>query len=941
MRQAQAKLNMKRILLLGACYLAILGCTSVARAADLPDVADLIIYNARVLTVNSNFTVASAIAVKDGKILAVGKDRKLEEYRGPETKMVDAQDRIVMPGLYDGDVLSYTTAVSEVKGPVPDIDSISNAQVYIRKQASNTPAGTWIVLDHVSPTHLKEGRLPTKDELDAATTNHPVVWNFELTAVVNTMALTVSKIDKDTQSPPLGEVVKEPRHHQPTGLLRNATALLKLPKPDKPPTTAQERAALKRLYQLYNAQGITSIGEITASTNSIDLFRDMARSNELTVRINVARFFYPSKDADESIDRLTAFTNSSAGKLSYGPTGVGDDWVRIGPLLTITDGDSGSGTAYMRTPYGIGPTFMNDELAYRGLLLQDRFALPLVFLAAAQQGWQVETHAAGDAALDFILNAYEQVSFKFDIKDKRFLIVEPEFQAAQDWQRCHDLGVGVILKPTTLYDEGANLEKTLGDKRMTYYMPAKGWFDRDIVAGAGSGHDAGLDSRNSPQAWNPWVGMWVTLTRQTRENETMSPEEKLTREQAVRLYTFNNAWLHGEDNVKGSLEPGKYADLIMLDTDILKCPLNEIPNTKVLLTLVNGKPVWQSVEPIFPGPQVIQSVSVNAPLQPVNVAAPLPVSQTASTPTATTAPAATAAAAATSSQTKVVQPVPISAPASSAPAESATKHAADATTSVNPYSPVPDAPATPTTPAAPAATSSSAPVGAAPVVVPVAVAPAPVSTPTAATTPATSSSNPVAPATATTQAAPASQTVSTPAPASNVTAPASTSAPATTSAPASASTAPTAPTAPANAAPPVAVAPASTPAAQPAATSSDAGFTSIAGAAPAEVGASQPTASAATTVTNQAPSTVTNQAPGTISTNAANAYPASSTTFNAASTTTAPAQDASAAEAAQAAPAATGAAQVAVATTTSDSTTSSATNSATGNQDWSRVNGGK
>ncbi len=908
---------MKRTLLLGACYLAVLGGTSIARGADLPDVADLIIYNAKVLTMNSNFTVASAIAVKDGKILAVGRDRKLEEYRGPETRTVDAQERIVMPGLYDADVSSYIMATSDVKRPQPDFDSISNAQAYIRREASNTPAGTWIVLDFVSPLRLKESRLPTKDELDAATTNHPVLWNFGPNAVVNTMALTVSRIDKDTQAPPKGEIVKDTRHHNPTGLLRNATSVLKLPKPDKPATAAQERAALKHLYQLYNQQGITSISETASSTNAIDLFRDMARSNELTVRINCGRYFSPSADADESTDRLAVFTNAAAGKLPYGPTGIGDDWVRIGPLQTSIDGDAGYGTAYLRTPYGIGSTYMNDELAYRGLLLQDRFALPLVFITAAQQGWQLETHAAGDAALDFVLNTYEQVSFKFDMKDKRFLIASSEFQAAQDWTRCQNLGVGVILKPTLLYDDGANLEKTLGDKRLTYYMPFKGWFDRGIVAGSGSGHYVGLDSRITPHAWNPWLGMWITLTRQTRQGEEIGPEEKLTREQAVRLYTFNNAWLHNEDNTKGSLEPGKLADLIMLDTDILKCPLSEIPKTKVLLTLVNGKPVWQSVEPIFPGPQVIQSVTVNAPLQPVNVAAPSTVNPLAPVP------------AATGSQTNA-QPVASSSTTSSQPAETATKHAAEATTAVNPYAPVPDAPATPTT-------SEAAPTAPAVIIAPVAtpasattaststMATATTTTPATATAAASTSAStsPAAPAAATVQATSTSQTA--PAPAANVTAPVVAPSPAAASAPASA---------PANVAPPVATAPAT----QAAATTSDASFTSIAGAAPAEAESSQPTASAATTVTNHAPAAVTNAVPGMISTNAVNGVPANPAAA-AAATTTAPTQGANAAETAQAAPAATGAAQVATATTPSDTTTS--TNSAPGRQDWSRVNGAK
>ena len=666
---------MKRSTILGACFLAFVTTFSTARAAEMPEMADLIIYNARVLTVNSNFTVASAIAVKGDRILAVGRDRRLEEYRGPETRIVDAQGRTIMPGLYDAEVNSYAAAVSELSSAAPVIDSITNAQAYIRKQATNTATNGWIVLKNIYPTRLKEGRLPTKEELDAATTNHPVVWDFGPMAVVNSKALEVSKIDKDTTAPAGGEIVKEPKHSKPTGLLRNAISLLKLPPAAKPPTGAQERAALKHLYQLYNEQGITSIGEADTTPAEIDLFRSLSQSNELTVRINCTRLFQPSADADESIDRLNALTNAPADKLAYGPTGTGDDWVRIGALKTVLDGDLTVGTAYLRTPYGIGPTYMNNELAYRGVLKQDAFALPQVYLAAAQGGWQLSTHASGDAALDFALNCYEQVQFKLDIHDRRFLLSHTDFGAAQDWTRSQKLGLGAVLTPGSLYEEGDSLTKTLGTNRLTYFVPFKGWFDRGIVAGAASSHNTGLDSLSAANPWNPWLGMWITLTRETRNGGEINPQEKLTREEAVRFYTYNNAWLNFEDKQKGSLEPGKLADLIMVDMDIMKCPVDEIRNAKVLFTMVNGKVVWQAVEPIFPGPQVIPAVTINV----------------------TNAPATVAAAG------RVVL-----APVNNQSAAAAAKHAADATTGVNPYAPVADAAA----PVSPAPVNTLAPLSA-------------------------------------------------------------------------------------------------------------------------------------------------------------------------------------------------------------------------------------
>ncbi len=585
--------------------------------------ADVIIYNAKVLTVNSNFTVAQALAIRDGRIVAVGKDRLLETYRGPDTRILDAQGRTVMPGLFDASVNSYKAAVSELKAPLPQIDSIAAAQDYIRREASNKPASGWIMLNQFYPTRLKEGRMPVKSDLDAATTNYAVYWNFGPMAVVNSKALALSKITRETQSPSGGTIEKDARHLNPTGLLRNAASALKLPPAARPPTRQQERDALKQLYARYNQQGITSIGEADAGPEQIDLFRDLSRSNELTVRITAARLFQPGSDLDETIERLDALTNAPAGKKPYGPTGAGDDWVRIGALKTVIDGDPNIGTAYLRTPYGIGPEFDITELAYRGEQKQDSYLLPQFYGEAAQRGWQLAGHAAGDAALDFLLNAYQKVQFSQDIHARRFLILDSAFQAAQDWQRAKDLGVGVVLEPGDLYQDGSNLMKTLGASRLTEFVMFKGWFDRGITAGGASGHLAGLDSHTAVNPWSPWLGIWTTLTRETKEGEVIKAEEQLNREQALRLYTINNAWLNFQETNKGSLEPGKLADLIVVDTDVMKCPVDQIRNTRVLLTMVDGKVVWEAKLPVLPGPETIvpAAITINLTNQNVPVAA--------------------------------------------------------------------------------------------------------------------------------------------------------------------------------------------------------------------------------------------------------------------------------------------------------------------------------
>jgi predicted amidohydrolase YtcJ len=558
------------------------------------DPADFIIYNAKVLTLDSNFAIAQAIAIRSNIVMGVGKTKDMAVYQGPLTRAIDARGRVVMPGLYDGYVQSYDAAVSELNGALPVIDSIAGAQEYIRRQSTNRP-GSWIVLRDLYPTRLKEGRLPNKAELDAASTNNPVVWNVGSMAIVNSKALEVSHIVKESTDPKGGLIVRDHKF-KPTGVLKNtAIGMLRMPPPPPAATAKQRREALKTLYALYNQYGITSIAEQNATTNAIDVFRNLAASNELTVRINVSRNIDPgTNDLDGAIALLESMTNAPTNKIAYGPTGAGDDWVRIGALNFYLDGDVTMANAFLRTPYGIGPTYDITEPAYRSVLKPEPHVMSDLCWEATTRGWQLSAYCSGDAALDFALNCYERIQFHTNVQDLRFAITHNDFQASQDWTRCTNLNVVANLQPTCLNQDGASLAKTLGDQRLTWFMPIKSWIGSGLVVGAGSDHRAGTNSFDSISPWNPWLGVWITVTRETESGTVLNPEERLSREQAIRLYTSNNAWNHFEDRKKGSLELGKYADLIMLDTDILECPVDDIRATGVLLTMVNGKVVWES-----------------------------------------------------------------------------------------------------------------------------------------------------------------------------------------------------------------------------------------------------------------------------------------------------------------------------------------------------------
>lgn len=566
--------------------------------------ADFVIHRANVITVNLNQPSAEAIATRGDKIIFVGKNSDAQKFIGANTRVLDAKGKTVLPGIYDSHVHSYRASVSEMNGGAPFIRSLDEAQRWIREQVSAKPPGSWIILERVYATRLQEGRLPTKAELDQAAPNNPVHWNSGPVSVANSKALEVSGITRATSNPTPGEIVRD-ANGEPTGLLRNAAHMLKSASSAFKPTAAEQRAAVKKLHSLYNRQGITSIGERRTETEAIDLFRNLEKTGELTVRINCTRMMEPvPKTLDEALKKLDELTFGSSERehrtsntehptSNYGPTGVGDDWVRIGPLKVLLDGGMLIGTAYMREPWGVSDVYQINDPNYRGLLNVKPAILNPLYLEAARRGWQLAAHCTGEASPDVLLDCYENIHAEMDLRDRRFLVTHANFQFADSLKRFQSMGIAADVQPAWLYKDGASLRQTLGERRMQSFQPLKTCFDEGICIGGGSDHMVQLDSFDSTNPWNPWLGMWVAITRHTERGKVDKPEQRLSREQAIRLYTINNAFLNFDERKKGSLEPGKLADLILIDRNVLTCPVDEIKNTKVLLTMVGGKIVWQ------------------------------------------------------------------------------------------------------------------------------------------------------------------------------------------------------------------------------------------------------------------------------------------------------------------------------------------------------------
>lgn len=559
--------------------------------SDDGSTADTLIRNARVLTVDPSSRIAQAVAIRGDRIVAVGTDAEVGALTGPKTRVIDAGGKTLMPGLYDSHVHPLGAATSEADHALPAYRSLADIKAYIAERAKVQPEGTWIVVRYAFPTRLDESRFPTKEELDAIAPDHPVLHQAGPAGMANSKALEVSGITRETPNPPAGQVVKDSKTGEPTGMLRNAYSLLKgLPSDAYGSRGTEDSERLKVLFRRYNERGLTSVADRSASDTALKVYRDLRDRGELTIRVNATRVLAaPFGDADSIRKALDKLAGPDARAELNGPSGVGDHWVRVGPLKVFLDGGMLNGTAFMREPWGVGPTYQITEPDYRGLLFVPPVPLATIAEQAARRGWRMTAHVAGEAAMDELLKAYDHADRTVGIRGRRWLITHANFTSADNLKRCAELGVGADLQPAWLWKDTRTLSKVLGPERMAWFHPYRKWLDAGLVIGGGSDHMVRLDPIEATNPWDPWLGMWVAVTRRFEGGGVLNPDQRLTREEAIRFYTINNAALHFEELDKGSIEPGKLADMILVDRDPLTCPEEELRGTMVIWTMVGGR----------------------------------------------------------------------------------------------------------------------------------------------------------------------------------------------------------------------------------------------------------------------------------------------------------------------------------------------------------------
>lgn len=573
--------------------------------------ADLIVTNGRVITLDSVSTVAEAVAIRAGKIIYVGSSAEAQKLAGERTQIINADGRCVIPGLIESHVHATGAARGEASQPFVQLGSIAEIQQWVRDQAAQTPADQWIRLPRVDVTRIRERRLPNRADLDQASPNHPAVfvWQYanRQVQVLNTTAIKAAGITKETKAPPRG-VIRLDENGNPNGILEDCGPLTSKFIADPKVSDEAYLDSLVKLLRRYNACGITSIGERGSNEEGVRTYQKLKEQNRLTVRATVT--------IRVGTDKTLEGAEAAIRKLKIKP-GEGDDWVKAGPLKLSVDGGVLYGTAFMREPYGeksFGIYGINDPL-YRGLLQHSPEEVKNFVRAGHKLGWQCSTHVTGDAGVDAVLDAVEAANSDRPIQDRRFTLIHAYFANEETAKRASRLGVCVDTQPAWYYKDGDTLAEALGGHRLQEFIGLNVWRNGGVKVALNSDHMQGFGSQSSLNPYDPFLTMYVAVSRKTEGGQVFGPHQRITREAALRMLTIDAAYLSFDENNRGSLEIGKFGDLAILSDNPLTCDEERIKDIHSEITIVGGKLVYQrhSDEPQTKLPQspLFQVVDLN------------------------------------------------------------------------------------------------------------------------------------------------------------------------------------------------------------------------------------------------------------------------------------------------------------------------------------------
>jgi predicted amidohydrolase YtcJ len=543
-------------------------------AAESSQPADVILVNARIYTVNPQQAWADAIAVQGDKILAVGERAKIETYRGKTTKVIDAQGRLVLPGFTDCHIHFMDGSLGLTRVDLNGAGTVGEIQKRVKAYADSHPQEPWIQgMGWTYPTFKPSG-LPDKKILDDVVVDRPIyLVAFDgHSSWANSKALAMAGIDRNTPDPPNGKIVRDEKGEATGALKESAGDLIdaKIPKP----TRSERLDALRKGIHEANKAGLVRVHSAGQDFEYLDLYGDLRKSGELTLRFYIAYFLNPPG--------LTPAINK---QIEDARRLYNDNLISGGVVKTMLDGVVEAHTAAMLAPY-------SDDPSQSGKLFWDPDQYKATVAALDSRGLQIFTHAIGDRAVRLALDAYQNAAEVNHTQDARPRIEHIETISAQDIDRFGKLGVVASMQPLHSYPDEDTLSiwaRNIGPERAK-----RPWVWRSIEQKGGV---LAFGSDWPVVTLNPWPGVQTAVTRQTSDGEPVGgfvPQQRLSLDDTIRAYTLGAAFAGRREKAEGSLETGKLADFIVLDRDLFKIEPSEIGKTQVLLTVVGGKVVYES-----------------------------------------------------------------------------------------------------------------------------------------------------------------------------------------------------------------------------------------------------------------------------------------------------------------------------------------------------------
>ncbi len=557
---------MKTLLLFGLTILMLHSTFSPNNKGVAPD---LIIVNATVRTMDSRQPSAQAVAILGNRIVAVGPDKDIKKLAGNNTRIIDAKKQLVLPGFNDSHVHFLSGGFQLSSVDLRDANSPQEFAERIRSFAEQLPTGRWITGGDWDHERWPKTDLPTRELIDRFTPNTPVfVSRLDgHMALANSLALRLAGVTRQTLDPPGGLIVRNPQTGEPTGILKDAAQSFVwkvIPEKSFEEKLAAARAATNHAASL----GVTSVQDMSAG-NDVGVYQTLLNRGELKTRI----YAVAPLPAWERVAR----------------TGVrahfGSDMLRIGGLKGFADGSLGSTTALFYEPYRDAPGtsgIPSDEMFPEGKMLQR-------VREADQAGLQIMIHAIGDRANDLILSIFEQISRENGAGERRFRIEHAQHIRPQDIPRFARHKVIASMQPYHAIDDGRWAEKRIGKERAKTTYAFRSLLDAGAVLAFGS------DWTVAPL--DPLLGIYAAVTRRTLDGKNSKgwvPEQKISVEETVKAYTAGSAYAESQEGIKGTITPGKLADLVILSRDIFKIDPTDIEKVKVVMTVLDGRVVYES-----------------------------------------------------------------------------------------------------------------------------------------------------------------------------------------------------------------------------------------------------------------------------------------------------------------------------------------------------------